>query len=134
MCGCFSYGTLQVLLEDRTTNRLTESRTIFDTIVNNRLFTLVSIILFLNKVDLLLAKVSSGVLITQYYPEFDKDPTSIDHVKDFILELFVSLRRDSRVHLYPHFTTAIDTENIRVVFNAVKKTILQRNLEHLMLT
>lgn len=48
----------QVLLEDRQTNRLEESRTIFDAIVNNRIFTNVSIILFLNKSDLLRAKVS----------------------------------------------------------------------------
>ncbi len=41
---------LQVLLEDRNVNRLQESRNIFDTIVNNRIFADVSFILFLNKV------------------------------------------------------------------------------------
>ena len=43
----------QVLMEDRQTNRLTESLNIFETIVNNRVFSNVSIILFLNKTDLL---------------------------------------------------------------------------------
>lgn len=46
-----------MLLEDRTTNRLEESRTIFDAIVNNRIFLNVSMILFLNKSDLLRSKV-----------------------------------------------------------------------------
>ncbi|TMS22846.1 Guanine nucleotide-binding protein subunit alpha-12 [Larimichthys crocea] len=43
----------QVLMEDRRTNRLVESMNIFETIVNNKLFLNVSIILFLNKTDLL---------------------------------------------------------------------------------
>lgn len=43
----------QNLLEDRVTNRLVESVNIFETIVNNRCFKNVSIILFLNKTDLL---------------------------------------------------------------------------------
>ncbi|CAB3992563.1 guanine nucleotide-binding subunit alpha-13 isoform X1 [Paramuricea clavata] len=43
----------QVLMEDRTTNRLVESCNIFETIVNNKFFSNVSIILFLNKTDLL---------------------------------------------------------------------------------
>ncbi|EPB68762.1 g-protein alpha subunit [Ancylostoma ceylanicum] len=43
----------QVILEDRRTNRVVESRSVFETIVNNRAFTNVSIILFMNKSDLL---------------------------------------------------------------------------------
>ncbi|KAK2817284.1 hypothetical protein Q5P01_025475 [Channa striata] len=46
----------QVLMEDRRTNRLVESMNIFETIVNNKLFLNVSIILFLNKTDLLVEK------------------------------------------------------------------------------
>lgn len=41
----------------RRTNRLEESRVIFDSIVNNKWFKGVSIILFLNKTDLLIDKV-----------------------------------------------------------------------------
>jgi hypothetical protein len=47
----------QTLLEDRVTNRLEESVNIFDTIVNNRCFRSVSIILFFNKTDLLIEKI-----------------------------------------------------------------------------
>lgn len=46
----------QVILEDRRTNRVVESRAIFETIVNNKSFVNVSIILFMNKSDLLEGK------------------------------------------------------------------------------
>ncbi|EDW27216.1 GL21168 [Drosophila persimilis] len=88
----------QVLAEDRKTNRLEESKNIFDTIVNNNTFKGISIILFLNKTDLLEQKVRNPETdIRWYYPQFN------------------------------------DTRNINVVFNSVKDTILQRNLNALML-
>lgn len=59
----------QVLLEDRKTNRVQESRNIFQTIVNNIIFENISVILFLNKVDLLEQKVPVSN-ITHYFPEF----------------------------------------------------------------
>ncbi|RCN28317.1 g-protein alpha subunit, partial [Ancylostoma caninum] len=51
----------KVILEDRRTNRVVESRSVFETIVNNRAFTNVSIILFMNKSDLLKGESSQSV-------------------------------------------------------------------------
>ena len=48
---------IRLLYEDRKTNRLMESCDIFEAIVNNKAFTGVSIILFLNKTDLLEEKI-----------------------------------------------------------------------------
>lgn len=124
----------QVLLEDRKTNRLEESRDIFDTIVNNVIFSNVSIILFLNKYDLLKKKVKNPETdIRWYFPQFKGNSHAMDDVQKFILYLFVSVKRDQKKALFHHFTTAVDTENIKVVFYSVKDTILQRNLENLML-
>ncbi|XP_012250523.1 guanine nucleotide-binding protein subunit alpha homolog isoform X1 [Athalia rosae] len=124
----------QVLLEDRRTNRLEESRNIFDTIINNVIFNEVSIILFLNKTDLLAKKVkSTDTDLCKYFPNFKGDPHSIHDVQNFILEMFTSVKRNPKKPVFHHFTTAVDTENIKVVFNAVKDTILIRNLESLML-
>ncbi|XP_066995562.1 guanine nucleotide-binding protein subunit alpha homolog [Anabrus simplex] len=124
----------QVLLEDRRTNRLEESRNIFDTIVNNSIFRGVSIILFVNKTDLLAKKLESRETdIRNYFPHFTGNPHSLEDVQKFILNMFVSVKRDPKKPLFHHFTTAVDTENIKVVFNAVKDTILHRNLESLML-
>ncbi|KAJ8927427.1 hypothetical protein NQ314_020097 [Rhamnusium bicolor] len=124
----------QVLLEDRRTNRLEESRDIFDTIVNNVIFGNVSIILFLNKYDLLERKVANPETdIRWYFPQFAGNSHSMQDVQKFILAMFTGVKRDPKKPLYHHFTTAVDTENIKVVFNSVKDTILHRNLEILML-
>ncbi|KAK7077303.1 hypothetical protein SK128_001124 [Halocaridina rubra] len=126
----------QRLQEDRVTNRLEESLNIFGTIVNNRSFRDVSIILFLNKTDLLIQKVRSRQSnISHYFTDFVGNPHDEKCVQQFILHKFVEQRRadNNRRPLFHHFTTAVDTENIKVVFNSVKDTILQRNLETLML-
>nr|XP_002735663.2 PREDICTED: guanine nucleotide-binding protein subunit alpha-12-like [Saccoglossus kowalevskii] len=122
----------QVLMEDRVTNRLVESCNIFETIVNNKSFCEVSIILFLNKTDLLESKVKH-VSILDYFPAFQGDPHGLTDVQNFILNMFDSRRRERTKPLFHHFTTAIDTENIKFVFQAVKDTILQDNLKSLML-
>ncbi|GAB1297003.1 Guanine nucleotide-binding protein subunit alpha-13 [Apodemus speciosus] len=123
----------QVLMEDRLTNRLTESLNIFETIVNNRVFSNVSIILFLNKTDLLEEKVQV-VSIKDYFLEFEGDPHCLRDVQKFLVECFRGKRRDQQQRpLYHHFTTAINTENIRLVFRDVKDTILHDNLKQLML-
>lgn len=124
----------QVLLEDRKTNRLEESRDIFDAIVNNIIFTNTSIILFLNKHDLLEKKVANAETdIRWYFPQFTGNSHSLQDVQKFILTMFTGVKREPKKALYHHFTTAVDTENIKVVFNSVKDTILHRNLEILML-
>ena len=111
-----------------------ESKNIFDTIINNMIFYGVSVILFLNKTDLLEKKVRSpDTNVRWYFPQFAGDSHSMKDVQNFILDMFVSVKRDPKKPLFHHFTTAVDTENIKVVFNAVKDTILHRNLESLML-
>ncbi|XP_059555370.1 guanine nucleotide-binding protein subunit alpha-12 isoform X1 [Myotis daubentonii] len=122
----------QVLMEDRRTNRLLESMNIFETIVNNKLFVNVSIILFLNKMDLLVEKVRS-VSISKHFPDFRGDPQRLEDVQRYLVQCFDRRRRNRSKALFHHFTTAIDTENIRFVFHAVKDTILQENLKDIML-
>lgn len=124
----------QVLLEDRCTNRLLESKNIFDTIINHRAFSEVSFILFLNKMDLLQKKIESKVSdISYHFPEYKGDPYDLSEVQKFILYLFESTRRDPEKPIFHHYTTAIDTENIKVVFNAVRDSIIQKNITMLML-
>ena len=71
---------VQVLMEDRRTNRLVESMNIFETIVNNKLFLNVSIILFLNKTDLLVEKIRMAD-IRKNFPEFRGDPRRLEDVQ-----------------------------------------------------
>jgi len=122
----------QVLLEDRRTNRLAESLNIFEVIVNNKAFANVSIILFLNKKDLLEEKIKRSN-IKYYFPSFEGDPENLLDVQNFLVSLFHERKKDASRLLFHHFTTAIDTNNIRRVFDDVKDTILHKNIQILML-
>lgn len=119
-------------MEDRVTNRLFESCNIFDTIVNHRYFVEVSIILFLNKSDLLEQKVKR-ISIKDYFPAYNLDPHNVNQVQNFILNMFDARRRERSKALFHHFTTAVDTDNIKYVFTFVRDTILSENLRRLML-
>ena len=121
-----------MITEDNDTNRLTESRNIFDSIVNHKCFSKTSIIVFHNKSDLLEEKIKR-VSIQDYFPRFPGNPHDLDDVQTYIQYLFDKKCRNDKKMLYHYFTTAVNTENIRSVFNAVQDTILQKNVEDLML-
>ena len=138
-----------VLREDNTQNRLREALDLFRSIWNNRWLRTISVILFLNKQDLLEGKIRSGKSkLEDYFPEFaqymipPEAQPEIDQGADreftrakyFIRDNFLQLsqqtsqgdsKQHSGHHCYPHFTCAVDTENIRRVFNDCRD-IIQR--------
>ncbi|OQV11537.1 Guanine nucleotide-binding protein subunit alpha-11 [Hypsibius exemplaris] len=118
----------QVLVESDNENRMEESKALFRTIVTYPWFQNSSVILFLNKKDLLEEKIVYSHIV-DYFPEFDGPPRDAQAAREFILKMFVDLNPDSDKIVYSHFTCATDTENIRFVFAAVKDTILQLNLK-----
>ena len=140
----------QTILEDRVTNRLVESVNIFDTIVNNRCFRSVSVILFFNKTDLLIEKIKTrnigdyfrdfqasfgmrlGDPLPDQYFSLQGDPHKLENVQSYLVSMFNHVRQDTTQELYRHFTTAVDTRNIKVVFNIVKDTILTRHIQDIM--
>ncbi|KAK6312880.1 hypothetical protein J4Q44_G00162270 [Coregonus suidteri] len=118
----------QVLVESDNENRMEESKALFRTIITYPWFQNSSVILFLNKKDLLEEKITYSHLV-DYFPEFDGPQRDAQAGREFILKMFVDLNPDSDKIIYSHFTCATDTENIRFVFAAVKDTILQLNLK-----
>ncbi|KAF8311283.1 G-protein alpha subunit [Clavulina sp. PMI_390] len=115
----------QVLLEEKAQNRMQESLVLFESIVNSRWFLSTSIILFLNKIDIFEKKIPRSPL-QKYYPEY-QGGEDVTKATKFILWKFVNMNR-AKLALYPHLTQATDTKNIRIVFAAVKETILQNAL------
>nr|AMB26731.1 guanine nucleotide-binding protein G(q) subunit alpha [Leptochiton asellus] len=118
----------QVLVESDNENRMEESKALFRTIITYPWFQNSSVILFLNKKDLLEEKIMHSHLV-DYFPEFDGTKKDAQAAREFILRMFVDLNPDPDKIIYSHFTCATDTENIRFVFAAVKDTILQLNLK-----
>ncbi|KAL0832721.1 guanine nucleotide-binding protein G(q) subunit alpha isoform X4 [Ostrinia nubilalis] len=118
----------QILFESENENRMEESKALFKTIITYPWFQHSSVILFLNKKDLLEEKIMYSHLV-DYFPEYDGPQRDAITAREFILRMFVDLNPDAEKIIYSHFTCATDTENIRFVFAAVKDTILQSNLK-----
>ncbi|CAF0764408.1 unnamed protein product [Rotaria sordida] len=138
-----------VLTEDENQNQLRESLDLFKNIWNNRWLKTISVILFLNKQDLLADKIKVGHRLEDNFPEFahyvvshveldssflkykksepNEDP-EVTRAKYFIRDEFLRISTaggNNRHSCYPHFTCAVDTENIRRVFNDCRD-IIQR--------
>lgn len=140
--ACSSFN--MVLREDPTQNRLRESLDLFANIWNNRWLRTISVILFLNKQDLLAEKIAAGKShIEDYFPEYadyqippDAQPapgeqTELVRAKYFIRDEFLKISTstgDGRHYCYPHFTCAVDTENIRRVFQDCRDIIQRMHL------
>jgi hypothetical protein len=116
----------QKLAEDDTTNRMKESLVLFEEICTTKYFQDTSIIIFFNKKDLFEEKITE-IDLNVCFPEY-KGGCDYDAAAAFIEDRFVELNSSKTRQLYVHFTCATDTENIRVVFNAVKNIILHNNL------
>eukprot|EP00163_Fabomonas_tropica_P007430 TRINITY_DN1713_c2_g5_i2.p1 TRINITY_DN1713_c2_g5~~TRINITY_DN1713_c2_g5_i2.p1 ORF type:complete len:353 (-),score=128.43 TRINITY_DN1713_c2_g5_i2:366-1424(-) len=117
----------QVLYEDETQNRMKESLNLFDEICNSRWFADTSLILFLNKTDLFKEKIAQTDL-SVCFPEYTggKD---FDNASKFITDKFLELNKNPNKTVYTHLTCATDTKNVKVIFAAVKDTIVQTSLK-----
>jgi len=124
---CFALNEYDMaLFEDEKVNRMLESLELFEEICNSKWFTKTAIIIFMNKADLFkekIVKVDMNVL-------FDDYTGGLDYKQgiDYIEKKFESLNRQKSKRLFIHVTTATDTENIKVVFEAAKEIILSQTL------
>lgn len=113
----------EVLYEDARVNRMEEAMSVFDSICNSRWFANTTIILFLNKTDLLKEKLYKSPF-TDYCPEYDGDPLNADQVIDYYERKILSLNRYPKP-IYVHRTCATNTESMAFVLEAVTDLIVQ---------
>lgn len=112
----------QVLYEDETTNRMIEALNLFEEICNSRWFTETNTILFLNKRDLLLEKISKVPLSVCFE---DYDGEGYEEACEFLEYEFLSRNHSPDKEVYAHVTCATDTENVSHVFESVKDTVIK---------
>jgi GTPase SAR1 family protein len=117
----------QTLFEDGVTNRMQESMSLFDQICNMQWFMHTSLILFLNKKDLFEKKIKT-TNITTAFSDY-KGAQEYEPAVQFIQAKYLEINKNPERKVAPHVTCATDTENIRVVFQAVKATILNSALK-----
>ncbi|XP_056090722.1 guanine nucleotide-binding protein G(olf) subunit alpha isoform X2 [Rhinichthys klamathensis goyatoka] len=112
--------------------------------VNFQFLRTISVILFLNKQDMLAEKILAGKSkLEDYFPEYARytlppeatpDPgedPKVSRAKFFIRDEFLKISTASgtdKHYCYPHFTCAVDTENIRRVFNDCRDIIQRMHL------
>jgi len=120
----------QVLYEDNVTNRMHEALKLFHEICQSKWFVYTAMILFLNKSDLFADKIKTGKTIKIAFPDYD-GPTVYEDSAKFIQTKFTAvtdpLTQKART-IYPHITCATDTNNVRVVFGAIKEFIVSQAL------
>jgi len=123
----------QVIYQDRTRNRLRESRDIFGQL--RRLHWIpreTNFILFLNKVDIFKEKIQT-IHIKDHFPEFNGFSRDYESGIQFIESMYVPDKRERerdrlRNKIYPHQTCATDTNQMRAIFDRVKDTIFRMNM------
>ncbi|XP_036590286.1 guanine nucleotide-binding protein subunit alpha-15 [Trichosurus vulpecula] len=132
----------QCLEENNQENRMKESLALFGTILELPWFKNTSVILFLNKTDILEEKIPTSHLVT-YFPSFPGPKQDAEAAKQFILDMYTgiytgsgdakgSTRKNSRSRrLFSHYTCATDTHNIRKVFKDVRDSVLARYLDEI---
>jgi len=128
-CASLS-GYDQTLREESSVNRMEEALNLFDDVANSTCFAKSNIILFLNKTDLFkdkIKRVDLSVLFQNYTggSEFEK-------ACGFIAARFRErVANDTQVFI--HFTCAINTENIEFVIHEVRRKVLDRSIEQIVI-
>ncbi|PPR01953.1 hypothetical protein CVT24_011102 [Panaeolus cyanescens] len=116
-------GFNQVLAEDESVNRLTDSLRLWQTICSNKLLAGIEFVLFLNKLDILDAKLKSGIQFSSYVTSYLDKPNETKPVAKYLLDVFVSLHQQyspQKRRLHPHLTCAVDTKATSSVIHRSK--------------
>jgi len=115
----------QVLYEDEKTNRMQESLQLFGQITGMEWFDQIPFILFLNKSDVFQEKLKK-VRLADFFAAYEGD-NDYNSAAQFIEDLFIETDQSVR-DIYPHWTCATNTENMKKVFDVVKDIIIKRGL------
>ena len=128
-CAAMS-GYDSTCVEDGTTLRLHESLDLFDMVCNSKYLQRASMLLFLNKTDILQRKVYTSPL-TVCFPEYGGKQT-YEEVSRYIQNKFVERNRTRDPdRVYVHKTCATDTTIVERVFHVAANSIMRENLERI---
>ena len=122
-------GYDMTLTEDGTTNQMEESLNLFQAISVNKFFKDSSFILFLNKLDLFTEKINNtNRHLRLFFPQYNGPDHDVSAAKEFITSQILARNMEKSRTIYPHFTTATDTSNVKVVFKVVLKRIVSERV------
>lgn len=116
----------QVIREDGCTNRVQEALNLFRSICTSNFLQGIPIILFLNKKDLFEEKIKHvdlKVCFRDYTGRADFTEAS-----EFVKKKFLDIAKEAGTRVFPSITCATDTDNVLLVWDAVKDIIMREIL------
>lgn len=122
----------QKLAEDRSVNRLEDSLLLWKSVCANKLLANVDFILFLNKVDILSAKLRNGVKVQKYVRSFRDRPNTAEAAAKYFKDKFHAIQREyspRKRPFYCYLTSAIDIKATNAILDHVGESILRSNLQ-----
>jgi guanine nucleotide-binding protein subunit alpha len=132
--SCFD----EQLAEDHSINRLEDTFILWRSICSSKLLAKASLILFLNKCDLLEKKIKRGTIIKKHLSSYGDRPNEAavlikylrQKFKDTALECSDPKSKDPNVKrvIYPFATSAINTKTTALAIQSVREGILQEHL------
>jgi len=125
--SCFD----EVLLEDRSVNRLEDSYLLWRTVCSSKLLAKTQIILFLNKCDLLLGKLKRGILVKDHIRSYGNASNDAVSVTKYFQQHFKDISRQyspSPRPFFVHLTSVIDTKATAATLAVVEEGIVRDNL------
>ncbi|KAI1787370.1 G-protein alpha subunit [Ganoderma leucocontextum] len=119
------------LVEDRRINRLEDSFMLWKAVVSSKLLSKTSVVLFLNKCDLLEQKLLSGVKVKDYVHSYGDRPNDVAHATKYFAQHFRDILRKHSPEPRPfrvHMTSVVDTKATAVTLAVVEEGILRDHL------
>ncbi|KAG7449581.1 G-alpha-domain-containing protein [Guyanagaster necrorhizus] len=126
--SCFD----QVLAEDSSVNRLEDSMSLWKSIVSNQLLKNTDLILFLNKCDILKAKLESGIRFGTWVISYGDRPNTFEGAANYMKKKFAGSFKSNSPEprpFYCHFTSVTDVKSTTHILENVKDTVVRKNLQ-----
>ncbi|EIM81071.1 G-protein alpha subunit [Stereum hirsutum FP-91666 SS1] len=121
----------QYLEEDPRTNRIDDSLQLFTAICTNKLLKNSSLVLMLNKTDLLKKKLQSGIVVKKYITSYGERPNRYEDVSEYFRAHFSQVHKrkgQSRQKLFVHFTSMLDVSATQKIIVDVNEAIIRSYL------
>ncbi|KAI6121992.1 guanine nucleotide binding protein, alpha subunit [Pisolithus sp. B1] len=120
------------LAEDPRVNRLEDSFILWKAICSSKLLRSTTLIMFLNKIDLLAKKIADGVMVRQFLPSYADRPNETRAVVKYLKTKFNDIARNyspepRACHIYA--TTVVDTHETARILDSVRDGIMREQLK-----
>ncbi|KAH7924380.1 guanine nucleotide binding protein, alpha subunit [Leucogyrophana mollusca] len=125
-------GFDQVLAEDRSVNRLEDSVLLWKAVCSNRLLANVDLVLFLNKCDILDAKLKSGIRLSKYVRSYADRPNDLETASKYFRSKFSAIHREYSPlprKFYGFCTSVTDTSTTAGILASVRDMVVRRHLK-----